>query len=242
MAERPHAILIAVDFGEASSRAVAIGSALAERCGASLRLLHAGASDIPPYMTSGASPAVDSRASHRARATDFLVDFGRRHAAGAFTPVVDDDAPVETILRESRSADLVVMGTHGRRGLSRWWLGSVAERVLRETAGPLLIVHAQKEAPPAADAFKRLVVHASPPLDGSAAMQYAAMLAACFDGAVADARYEPLEPALERSRATLLVASTPAVRSGAWLSNIGEPIVRFCERPIVFVPEPPASR
>jgi len=242
MTDRPHSILVAVDFGEASGRAVAIGSTLAGRCAASLRLLHAGASDIPPYMTSSASPAVDSNASHRERATDFLVDFGRRHAAGSFTPMVDDDAPVEAILRESRTSDLVVMGTHGRRGLSRWWLGSVAERVLRETAGPLLVVHAQKEELPAADVFKRVLVHASPPLDGSAATRYAMMLAASFDGTVADARYEPLEPALERTHATLLVVSTPAVRCGAWLSNIGEPIVRFCERPIVFVPEPRANR
>jgi hypothetical protein len=35
----------------------------------------------------------------------------------------------------------------------------------------------------------------------------------------------------------MLVASMPVVRCGAWLSNIGEPIVRFCEQPILFVPE-----
>jgi hypothetical protein len=63
------------------------------------------------------------------------------------------------------------------------------------------------------------------------------MLADGFGGEVVDARYEPLEPALERTRATLLAVSMPAVRCGAWLSNIGEPIVRFCERPIIFVPE-----
>jgi nucleotide-binding universal stress UspA family protein len=237
MAERPRAILVAVDFGDASGHAVAIGGAVAERCGASLRLLHAGAFDAPPYMTSN-QPAFASEAKgDHERATDFLTDFGRRYAAGAFTPMIDKGAPVDTILRESRTSDLVVMGTHGRRGLSRWWLGSVAERVLRETRGPLLIVHAQKDEPSPAEVFKRVLVHASPPLKGTTATQYANMFAACFGGDVADARYEPLEPALERTRATLLVVSTPAVRCGAWLSNIGEPIVRFCERPIVFVPE-----
>ena len=237
MTERPRSILVAVDFGDASGRAVAIGSAVAERCGASLQLLHAGAFETPPYMTSGEPAAVDSKARGHERATDFLNDFGRRYAAGAFTPLIDDGAPVDTILRESRTSDLVVMGTHGRRGLSRWWLGSVAERVLRETTGPLLIVHAQEDAPSAAEVFRRVLVHASPPLEGTAARQYAAMLANCFGGDVLDARYEPLEPALERTGATLLVVSTPAVRCGAWLSNIGEPIVRFFERPIVFVPE-----
>ncbi|XUW90467.1 universal stress protein [Burkholderia sp. M6-3] len=38
-------------------------------------------------------------------------------------------------------ADLVVMGTHGRRGLSHWLLGSVASRVLRITQVPVLLVH-----------------------------------------------------------------------------------------------------
>ena len=243
MTERPRSILVAVDFGAASGRGVAIGSALAERCGASLRLLHAGAFDTPPYMTSSESAAFDPHAGgDHERATHFLNDFGRRYMAGAFTPLIDAGAPVDTILRESRTSDLVVMGTHGRRGLSRWWLGSVAERVLRETTGPLLVVHAQEEALSAAEVFKHVLVHASPPLEGTAARQYAAMLADCFGGDVMDARYEPLEPSLERTGATLLVVSTPAVRCGAWLSNIGEPIVRFCERPIVFVPESGTDR
>jgi nucleotide-binding universal stress UspA family protein len=238
MTARPRSILVAVDFGDASARAIAIGGALAERCGASLRLLHAGAFDLPPYMTSAPPPAGEwATGSDRARATEFLADFGRRHAAAPVIPLVDDGAPVDAILRESATSDLVVMGTHGRRGLSRWWLGSVAERVLRETACPLLIAHVEKDATSAAGTFTRILVHASPPLSGTNATAYAAMLADGFGGEVVDARYEPLEPALERTRATLLAVSMPAVRCGAWLSNIGEPIVRFCKRPILFVPE-----
>jgi nucleotide-binding universal stress UspA family protein len=238
MTARPRSILVAVDFGEASARAIAIGGALAERCGASLRVLHAGAFDLPPYMTSAQPQAAElSAASDRTRATEFLTDFGRRHAAAPFIPMIDDGAPVDAILRESVTSDLVVMGTHGRRGLSRWWLGSVAERVLRETGCPLLIAHDEKDAMSADGAFTRILVHASPPLSGTNATAYAAMLADGFGGEVVDARYEPLEPALERTHATMLAISMPAVRCGAWLSNIGEPIVRFCQRPILFVPE-----
>ncbi|WP_321896489.1 universal stress protein [Paraburkholderia heleia] len=52
-----------------------------------------------------------------------------------------DDVP-HAIDREARSwkAQLVVLGTHGRRGLTRWLLGSVAERTLRLTSVPLLLV------------------------------------------------------------------------------------------------------
>jgi universal stress protein A len=42
--------------------------------------------------------------------------------------------------------DLVIMGTHGRRGLSRLTLGSVAERVVRLAPVPVLTVHAPSES------------------------------------------------------------------------------------------------
>src|SRR5689334_1935320 len=68
---------------------------------------------------------------------------------------------------ESAAADktaLIAMATHGRSGLDRWLVGSVAEKVLRGTANPLLLVRAN-EVPPSWDvaAFKSIIV----PLDGS---------------------------------------------------------------------------
>jgi len=52
--------------------------------------------------------------------------------------------PADEILRAARRAraDLVVMGTHGRRGVSRLFMGSVAERVVRESRVPVLTVRA----------------------------------------------------------------------------------------------------
>jgi nucleotide-binding universal stress UspA family protein len=54
----------------------------------------------------------------------------------------------ELIVREARSwpADLIAMGTHGRRGLSHLVLGSVAEGVLRGSDVPVLLVHAARKA------------------------------------------------------------------------------------------------
>jgi nucleotide-binding universal stress UspA family protein len=51
--------------------------------------------------------------------------------------------PWEEVVKVAKSekVDLVVMGTHGRRGMSRALLGSVAERVLRESSVPVLVVH-----------------------------------------------------------------------------------------------------
>ena len=55
----------------------------------------------------------------------------------------------ELILQEAKSAgiELIVMGTHGRRGLPRLMLGSDAERVLRESPAPVLLVRGPASAP-----------------------------------------------------------------------------------------------
>ena len=59
---------------------------------------------------------------------------------------------------------LITMATHGRAGINRWLLGSVAEKVLRGSANPLLLVRAKAEAKAAGEAtLKSIVV----PLDGS---------------------------------------------------------------------------
>jgi nucleotide-binding universal stress UspA family protein len=50
--------------------------------------------------------------------------------------------PAEALLRATRAsgADVLVIGTHGRRGLGRWMLGSVAEEVMRRASVPVLVV------------------------------------------------------------------------------------------------------
>lgn len=46
-----------------------------------------------------------------------------------------------TILEHARNADLIVMGTHGRRGLDRVLFGSVAEQIVRKAACPVVTIH-----------------------------------------------------------------------------------------------------
>lgn len=235
-------ILVAVDFGDAAARAVAVGGAMAARCqGASLRLLHAESIDAPAYFTSEQIDDLErQRRAITSQAEQFLSRFGRQHTKVPFIAAVDRRAPAESILAAATSADLVVMGTHGRHGPTRWWLGSVAERVLRETRTPLLVVRASDTdhvATPPDHLFDRIVVHAAAPLPGHRALAFARVLASCFEGAITDERYGPVEPALERNYATLLAASVPEPRTAAWTSNYGEPLVRYCTVPILFVPE-----
>jgi nucleotide-binding universal stress UspA family protein len=235
-------ILVAVDFGEASARAVAVGGAIAARCrDASLRLLHAESIEAPAYFTSEQIDDLErQRHTITSQAEQFVSRFGRQHTAVPFIATVDRRPPSEAIVAAAASADLVVMGTHGRHGLQRWWLGSVAERVLRETCTPLLVIRASdvghSATTPSDHLFDRIVVHAAAPLPGNRVLAFARVLAACFEGVISDERQGAIEPALERTHATLLAAAVPETRSAAWTSNYGEPLLRYCTVPILFVP------
>jgi nucleotide-binding universal stress UspA family protein len=228
-------ILVPVDFGDASARAAAVAGDLARRWPARLVLLHAEAPEAPAYFTHDQVAALAAqRRQLQTQAETFLERFGRQHTPVPFQAVVEARAPVDTILERAASADLVVMGTHGRRGASRWWLGSVAERVLREIDRPLLVVHAADDA---ASLFDRVCVCAEPGLDGKAALVLAEALAGPIGGSIADRRRDanPIDPA---AGATLTVVGvTGHGDRHAWRSTLGTSRVRGDIGAVLFVPE-----
>jgi nucleotide-binding universal stress UspA family protein len=57
---------------------------------------------------------------------------------------VDNRAPVQAILEAEPEHDLVIMGTHGRRGFNRWMFGSVAEGALRRAKRPFLLIRSSE--------------------------------------------------------------------------------------------------
>jgi nucleotide-binding universal stress UspA family protein len=234
----PQSVLVAVDFGDASARAVALGGLIAERCHAkTLRLMHADSFDAPIYFTSEQLDRLErERHMLKRQAEVFLTQFGRQHTAVPFSIRVGPLPPADLILQESTGFDVVVMGTHGRHGPKRWWLGSVAERVLRDTSRPLLIVRAGSERP-LSSMFDRAMFHAGPPLAGTATLRFGRDLVACLGGQMLDTRHESFEAAVERHDATIVIVSVPEPRTAAWLSDVGEPLVRSSSVPILFIPE-----
>jgi nucleotide-binding universal stress UspA family protein len=62
-----------------------------------------------------------------------------------------DGEPIETLLdlAQARGADLIAVGTHGRRGLARLVFGSVAEGCVRAAAVPVVVVRGRATAEPA---------------------------------------------------------------------------------------------
>jgi nucleotide-binding universal stress UspA family protein len=229
-------ILVPVDFGEASARAVEAAGALARRWPARLRLLHAEAVEAPAYFTHEQVDALAAQLRQlQAQAERFLTRFGRQQTSADFTVLVESRTPTDAILDHAASADLVVMGTHGRRGPSRWWLGSVAERVLREIDRPLLVVHAADDP---ARLFDRVCISAEPPLSGDAARALAETLATPVGGTVIDRRGGAVSVDAA-APATLVVVAVPHRSDGAARSALGTARVRTDAGAVLFVPEAP---
>jgi nucleotide-binding universal stress UspA family protein len=143
----PRHILVPHDFSDTAEHALSLATALAEKLGAHITLMHA--YEIPAYPDSVMMTA-EVAASIRRAAQGALEGV----AARARRPGVE----VQAILREGRSwseinatakethADLIVMGTHGRHGLARALIGSVAEKVVRTAPCPVLTVHGREKA------------------------------------------------------------------------------------------------
>ncbi len=180
-------VLCPTDFSEVSTKAEAYATALAEHYGASLHLLHV---DPPmPIMAPYGEIPVDVRLFEEQREqalADLAAAGDRARAAGVDTTTsVRGGHPAREILTviEEQTADLLVLGTHGRGGVEHLLLGSVAEKIVRKAPCPVMVV------PPAAHPesgvlFKRILC----PVDGSvasaAAVAFALSLARETDGDV----------------------------------------------------------
>ncbi|MFM0298010.1 universal stress protein [Paraburkholderia sp. RL17-383-BIF-A] len=153
-------ILVAVDGSETSSRALAAAIGLARDSGARLQPLYVVdvplmSYDVPGYDPSYVRDALVAEGKHvLADATALMT------AAGVIGPsrmvetdlTGDDTAHRILLAAQEFNADVVVMGTHGRRGVQRLVLGSVAEHFLRIATCPVLLISAHCPAPAASPA------------------------------------------------------------------------------------------
>ena len=148
-------VLCPTDFSPFSARALEHAIVLARAYEAELAVLHvypfvmAMAGDVP-YFPSG----VPLDAGKRARLLAELETVTERARAGGLKPplLLREGDPSEEILRHVRTmgVDLVVMGTHGHRGLDRWILGSVTRRVEQQAQCAVFTVPPPREGAPAA--------------------------------------------------------------------------------------------
>jgi nucleotide-binding universal stress UspA family protein len=140
-------IVAATDFGPSSQSAVELATKLAKEHGAKLTLVHAYAVYVAMYPIAVA-PTIEGVREAATGAMDRVIQSLRAHLPDVEGFVRHGDAWTEIVDQAAEcSADLIVMGTHGHRGVSRLFLGSVAERVVRCSPVPVLTVrHQESEA------------------------------------------------------------------------------------------------
>ncbi|MBI4775723.1 MAG: universal stress protein [Deltaproteobacteria bacterium] len=138
-------LLIPIDLSGISERLVAYGLALAEKLEARIHLIfvlediHQYAGLYVPHPSLGTLEA-----DLKKEAQNKLKDFEEEHVSGktAQSTVLVGD-PTHEIIRyaSDNDIDLIVMGTHGRKGLDRFIFGSVAEKVVKSSPIPVLTVN-----------------------------------------------------------------------------------------------------
>lgn len=154
-------ILCATDFSDTAARALAHATALATRYDARLTLLHV----VPVFEESLPAGLTVGRASAGWLRDEVLGVMHRAVAqtgAAAIDPalLVEEGRPDAVIVAQAAAlpADLLVLGTHGRGGFTRLMLGSVAEKVVRTAACPVLTIPpAAASSTAAAVAFRQIL-------------------------------------------------------------------------------------
>ncbi len=135
-----HRILCPIDFDENSLKALGMAGRLASQNAAELYLLHT-------CSTAGISvPDWDTEEHSAKRRIKEIADRQLHDIRYDLFVTTGDVAERVNAVQSGLKADLIVIGTHGRRGVPRLFLGSVAERVIREAACPVLTVRQDNSA------------------------------------------------------------------------------------------------
>jgi nucleotide-binding universal stress UspA family protein len=159
-------VLVPLDTSALSEQALPAAAKIARRLDAEVHLVLA--HDEEPAAGYPDAPWNAARTGmERTYLDDQARDLARRYGVRVVAEHARGDPGESVIAAVRRGADLVVMATHGRTGLSRLWHGSITDRVTRATPTPVLMLRASPSKASAereaANAFARVVIA----LDGS---------------------------------------------------------------------------
>lgn len=176
-------ILIPLDGSLCSEKAAQLGLVLATQLTAQVRLLCVLDSDVQaepgPAELVAALNLVREAARIRGQGIlDRAVEQAHQLGVEAKTRL-EWGWPEQVILQQAEDCDLVVMGTHGRGGLERWIMGSVAQSVIARSPKPVLVVHERYNPPPSHEEnpFRRMLIATDGSASGARAVQHGANLA-----------------------------------------------------------------
>jgi nucleotide-binding universal stress UspA family protein len=138
-------LLVPLDGSRFAEHALPAALTIARRANAKLRLARVRFDVEAVYGGGELAPDPKLLDSLARQEREYMEATTKRVSAAADSPVTSAllDAPIADALNEHARAeriDLIAMATHGRGGVKRFWLGSVADRLLRQTSIPLLLV------------------------------------------------------------------------------------------------------
>jgi nucleotide-binding universal stress UspA family protein len=174
-------ILFATDFSHAANATAPYVASLAKGFGAKLYALHVRPPIINPMTPPESWPELEA-------AAEVVAERQRHQLLGTFAgiqlEVLIKEGDLWSNLRdavEENKIDLIVIGTRGRSGISKFLLGSSAEEILREASCPVLTIgpHCQARSKPSGQ-FTRILMAADSSPDSAAAARYAISLAEEF--------------------------------------------------------------
>lgn len=156
-------ILVALDGSMLAEQALPTASALARKTGAEVLLMTAIAP--PDRWVDGGAPRLweEEETALASRYLESIARILRDKGTPAKTRVIwGRPAEMIRVVAGQENADIIALTTHGRSGLSRWLIGSIADKLVRTADRPLLLVRAGDEPPPVSQIGRILVA-----LDGS---------------------------------------------------------------------------
>ena len=204
-------VMVPVDGSSFAREAVLQGLRIASHSGATLRLVRVASA---PLFVGGPDSFAAENATLQKQRADELADLYsiaaecRAHSTVNVTASLQQGPIVDTLMGYARRhrVDLIVMRSHVRKGLARAWFGSVADKLIRESGIPVLVVRPPSVATALESSFgfKRILV----PLDGSPLAEES------LTAVVKLAR-------IDGSEITLLRVVTPSRQPGEVESSIG---------------------
>lgn len=170
-----HSLLVPLDGSEFSERSLPFAQAIARTASASLHLVQVAAPAVPAHFISSSAfeyQGLDLEGyaqRHRTEAQQYLESVAKRlddHGISVSAELVEGNIADKLAWYAGHvDADLIVMTTHGRTGVSKVWLGSVADALVRHTSVPVFLMHPEDPygVPEEVGSIDNILV----PLDGS---------------------------------------------------------------------------
>jgi len=144
-------ILVPLDFSDLGAKALHSAEKMAKLFNGTITPFHSylplNEVDGGPYMFGMGTTSMEDYDEIETALHDRLSELAKEEVDPTLVtePIISVGNPAQSIVEESKEFDMIVMTTHGRTGFSRFFLGSVSEKVLRTSHVPVLIVNEERE-------------------------------------------------------------------------------------------------